>query len=100
MAKQVIWSLKAQDNKRNILDYWRKRNQSNTYSKKLNLLFKEAINIIKDFPQIGKLTDSTNIRIKIVRDYLIIYEDTETTIYILAIWDGRQDPNKLKDILK
>lgn len=100
MAKQVIWSLRAQNDKKEILDYWRQRNKSNTYSKKLNELFKESIKIILDFPQIGKVTDDTKARIKIVRDYLIIYEETETQIFILTIWDSRQDPEKLKKILE
>ena len=100
MAKQVIWSLRAQNDKKEILDYWRQRNKSNTYSKKLNELFKESIRIILDFPQIGKVTDDTKARIKIVRDYLIIYEETETQIFILTIWDSRQDPEKLKKILE
>ena len=99
MAKQVIWSLRAQNDKKEILDYWRQRNKSNTYSKKLNELFKESIKIILDFPQIGKVTDDTKARIKIVRDYLIIYEETETQIFILTIWDSRQDPDRLKKIL-
>jgi len=71
-----------------------------TYSKKLNQLFKEAVKIIADFPQIGKSTDDTSARLKIVRDYLIIYEETETQIFILTIWDGRRDPDKLKRILE
>ena len=77
---------------------WRHRNKSNTYSKKLNQLFKESIKIISDFPQIGKLTDDPNTRLKIVKDYLIIYEETETRIFILTIWDSRQDPEKLKKV--
>ena len=100
MAKQVIWSLRAQNDKKEILDYWRQKNQSNTYSKKLNELFKESIKIILDFPQIGKVTDDTKARIKIVKDYLIIYEETETQIFILTIWDSRQDPDNLKKILR
>jgi len=100
MAKQVIWSLRAQNDKKKILDYWRQRNKSNTYSKKLNELFKESIKIILDFPQIGKVTDDTRARIKIIRDYLIIYEETETQIFILTIWDSRQDPDNLKKILR
>jgi plasmid stabilization system protein ParE len=67
MAKQVIWSLRAQNDKKEILDYWRRRNKSDAYSKKLNELFKESIKIILDFPQIGKVTDDTKARIKIVR---------------------------------
>lgn len=100
MVKQVIWSLRAQEDRKNILNYWRQQNGSITYSKKLNYLFKEAVRIIKDFPQVGKLTDQKNVRMKIVRDYFIIYEDTGTTIYILTIWDSRQNPKKLDNILK
>jgi len=99
MAKQVIWSLRAQNDKKEILEYWRKRNKSSAYSKKLNELFKESIKIIVDFPQIGKVTDDNEAKIKIVRDYFIIYEETETQILILTIWDSRQDPEKLKNIL-
>ena len=100
MAKQVIWSFRAQSDRKGILNYWRQRNKSKAYSKKLNQLFKESIKIITDFPQIGKLTDDINTRIKIVKDYLIIYEETETQILILTIWDSRQDPEKLKKILE
>jgi addiction module RelE/StbE family toxin len=96
MAKQVVWSLRAQAERKQILEYWRHRNKSKTYSKKLNQLFKESVKIISDFPQIGKLTDDSNTRVKIVKDYLIIYEETETRIFILTIWDSRQDPDKLK----
>jgi addiction module RelE/StbE family toxin len=99
MAKEVVWSLRAQKERKDILEYWRLRNKSNTYSKKLNQLFKESVKIIADFPQIGKPTEDINTRIKIVRDYLIIYEETESQIHILTIWDTRQDPEKLKNIL-
>lgn len=96
MAKQIVWSRRAQRDRKEILEYWRIRNKSNTYSKKLNRLFKESIKIITDFPQIGKPTDEADTRIKIVRDYLIIYEETQTQIVILTIWDSRQNPEKLK----
>ena len=100
MVKQVVWSLRAQNDRKKILNYWRLRNKSNTYSKKLNQLFKNSIQIIKDFPLIGKSTDDPNTRIKIVKDYLLFYEETETQILILTIWDSRQDPDKLKKVLK
>lgn len=76
MAKQVVWLIRAQEDRKSILHYWRHRNQSITYSKKLNYLFKEAVSIIKKFPNVGKLTDYKNVRVKIVRDYLIFYQDT------------------------
>lgn len=100
MAKQVIWSLRAQKDKKEILEYWYQRNKSNRYSLKLNQLFKEAIQLLREHPYIGRATDDTTVRIKIVKEYLLIYEVTETSINILSIWDGRQDPSKLEDILK
>lgn len=100
MVKQIIWSLKAQKDRKEIFTYWNNRNRSATYSKKLNQLFKDSIEIIAEFPRVGKPTELENIRIKIVRDYLIVYEYTKTKIYILAIWDSRQNPEKLKGILQ
>ncbi len=100
MAKKVIWSLRAQKDKIEIFKYWSERNKSNRYSQKLNQLFKEAIQLLREHPYIGRSTDDDSIRIKIVRDYLLIYEVTETSINILSVWDGRQDPYKLEAILK
>lgn len=100
MVKRVIWSLRAQSDRKNILEYWRQRNKSDSYGKKLDGRFREAIAIIKDFPQIGKLTDDQKARIKVVKDYLLIYEDTVDTIVVLTIWDSRQNPEELKKILK
>lgn len=100
MAKQIIWSHRAQTDRKEILKYWINRNKSNNYSKKLNGLFKEAIKLIADYPEIGKPTDDKNARIKIVRDYLIIYEINNEQIFILTIWDSRQNPERLKKILK
>ena len=57
MAKQIIWSKRAQTDRKEILKYWNKRNKSNTYSKKLNGLFKEAVRLISQYPEIRKFTD-------------------------------------------
>ena len=100
MAKQIIWTTGAQKDKNEIFKYWYERNKSNRYSQKLNQLFKEAIQLIREHPSIGRPTDDDSLRIKIVKDYLLIYEVTETSINILSIWDGRQDPAKLDDMLK
>jgi toxin YoeB len=95
MVKRVIWTPRAQDERKEVLKYWVNRTQSKTYSRKLNLLIKQAIRLIREYPQIGKPTDIDNVRIKIVRDYLIFYELVQDEIHILAFWDSRQDPEKL-----
>ena len=100
MAKKIVWSAKAQNDRKEILQYWKKRNNSTTYSQKLNFLFKNAANLISKFPKIGKLTGYKDTRIKIVRDYLMVYKEYDTQISIITIWDGRQDPLKLERILQ
>ena len=100
MAKRIIWSQKAQSDRREILEYWRNRTKSSSYSKKLDSLFREALSILKDYPQIGKPADDHKTRIKIVKDYFLLYEETEDSIILLSIWDNRQDPEKLEKIIQ
>ena len=92
MAKQIIWSLQAQNDRKEILTYWFVRNKSNTYGKKLNLLIRKAIKLISLYPYIGFKTDVENVRVKLVRDYLIFYQEGEEQIFILSIWDNRRNP--------
>ncbi|MBZ4674536.1 MAG: hypothetical protein JG772_224, partial [Dysgonamonadaceae bacterium] len=40
-----------------------------------------------------------NIRVKIVSDYLIIYEIKEFEIVILTIWDSHRNPDILHQIM-
>ena len=72
MARQIIWAHRAQSDRKEILEYWKNRTTSTSYSKKLDSLFREALSILKDYPQIGKPTDIDKVRIKIVRDYLLV----------------------------
>jgi len=100
MARRIIWSRRAQNDRIEIFKYWNERNKSNQYSKKLYGLFIEAVKLIAEYPEIGTPTDNKNARIKIVKDYLIIYEmDEKEQLLILTIWDSRQNPERLKKIL-
>ena len=96
MAKKVVWTQRAQNDRRRILKYWKDRNKSNVYSTKLALLFKDSVKIVSEFPKIGKPTDDINVRIKIVRDFYIFYEETNNQIQLLTVWDTRQDPDEVK----
>lgn len=100
MAQRVIWSLQAQHDRKEILSYWRTRNNSNIYSKKLNDLFKKAVKLIAAHPNIGSQTDIENVRAKVVRDYLIFYETTNSRIEILSVWDTRRNPDDLIRIIR
>lgn len=100
MAKQIIWSKLAHQDRYNILEYWIKRNKSTLYSKKLNQIFIGAADLISKHPKIGKQTELAGIRYKIVRDYLFTYRETTEYIEILTIWDSRQDPENFERIIK
>ena len=100
MVKQIIWSRLAHLDRFQILEYWNNRNKSTVYSKRLNQIFEDTVELISKHPKIGKDTDIPNVRIKIVKDYFFTYCETETTIEILTIWDSRQDPSKFNRIIK
>ncbi|WP_116788827.1 type II toxin-antitoxin system RelE/ParE family toxin [Flavobacterium psychrotrophum] len=96
MAKRLIWTTEALNNRKEIFEYWTNRNQSKSYSSRLNKIFNEHIELVLKYPEIGMRTNNKDIFTKTVRDYQIIYLSLQNSIMILSIWDTRQDSNKLK----
>ncbi|CAH8284397.1 toxin YoeB [Mariniflexile fucanivorans] len=96
MVKEIVWSAKAQQDRKDIFEYWNHRNKSKLYSIKLNILFEASIKIILKYPEIGRPTSNKTIRLKTVKDYFIFYEISNEKLFILTIWDSRQNPKKLK----
>ena len=95
MAKQIIWSRKAQSDRKEILQFWIKNNGNKKYSRELNVLFKESVRIISIFPNIGKPTSNKNVRVKVVKEYLLFYQIKGSKLLVLTIWDPRRDSEKL-----
>ncbi len=95
MVRKITWSLRAQEDRKAIFKYWNERNRSKRYSQKLNRLFNETVSFLSEHPHIGRITILDNVHVKVVRDYLIIYEIAETEITIHTIWDGRRNPTEL-----
>lgn len=62
MAKRLIWTPQAQNNRIEIFEYWNNRNKSKIYSKRLNDIFREHIEIILKYPNIGVSTDIENVK--------------------------------------
>lgn len=95
MAKQIIWSKKAQSDRKDILEFWIKNNGNKKYSRELNVLFKETVRIISIFPKIGKPTSDKNVRVKVIKEYLLFYEINGSKLFVLTVWDTRRDSEKL-----
>ncbi|GEJ46266.1 type II toxin-antitoxin system RelE/ParE family toxin [Chryseobacterium sp. ON_d1] len=86
MAKRkVIWTVKANKERKEILEYWMLRNKTRTFSIKLNRLILYNIGLLADHPTIGRKTDIEKVRVKIVRDYLIFYEFSNSELIILSV---------------
>ncbi len=100
MAKQVSWTKTARFQRRQVLEYWEKRNGNKNYSRKISGWIRETILIIKAYQYIGKPTDYVDTRVFVKGDYSIFYRVAEHQLIITSFWDNRQDPDKLTEILK
>jgi plasmid stabilization system protein ParE len=95
MAKKIIWSKFALENKLEILTYWIIRNRSNVYSTKLNRLLIESAKLIRDFQSLGKATQDSKVKYIMVTNYLMFYEEHNEEVHIVHIWDQRRNPDEL-----
>jgi len=91
-TRKIVWTSFARESRTSIFLYWNNKNQSTNYSKKLNKLFQESIQQLLIFPESSTQSNNKNIRLKIASHYEIIYSVSETQIFILDIWDTRQNP--------
>ncbi|UJH92214.1 type II toxin-antitoxin system RelE/ParE family toxin [Antarcticibacterium sp. 1MA-6-2] len=98
MAGRIKWSKKATEDLQEILAYWRSRNKSNTYSKKLYKEIIQIIYLLDAYPYLGISTSDKFIRVKIFKSYKFFYEFKSKPITILGIWDTRQDPEELETL--
>jgi len=96
----LIWSDRSEKHKKKIFKYWNKRNKSKQYSRKMNRLFDEAAEIVQYHPYLGKMTNFENVRLKLVRDYWLVYRITDTEIQILTVWDTRRNPDEFNRLLR
>ncbi|TXI81985.1 MAG: type II toxin-antitoxin system RelE/ParE family toxin [Flavobacteriales bacterium] len=96
MVLRVTWSEPAQAQRRAILAYWRKRNGTVTYSKKLDARFRAVLRMIAQNPLLGRPSTYEGVRVKTIGDYLLFYRVQEGTILVASLWDNRQDRARLR----
>ena len=94
---KLFWSDRALGDLRNITDYltenWT-QNELRTFAKKLD----KRLEIISLNPRLFPLTKKRkNVRKSVLtRQTVIYYETTKNIVTIIALFDPRQDPSKLK----
>ena len=95
MAKRkIVWTNTANLERKDILEYWILRNKSKRFSLRLNYLILQTLEVLRENPTIGRRTNVDNVRIKLIRGYLLLYEFTVSELIILSIWDARRDIKK------
>lgn len=72
-ARKIVWTQKANLERKAILEYWIERNKSKKFSIKLNKLIISTIKQIAETSGIGRKTDLENVRVKIIRDDFLFY---------------------------
>ncbi len=93
-GRKITWTLASLESRKEIFDYWNKRNKSSIFSKKLRNLFNEHLLIVADYPLSSEKITKPDIRKRLVRDFYILYNITDTEIIVLDVWDTRQNPKE------
>lgn len=90
--RKIIWTIEALLTKKELFKYWNFRNKSTLYSEKLELIFKEKLKQVAQYPE-DSIVISDNLRIVLIRDYYLVFNFNQETIIVLDIWDTRQNPD-------
>lgn len=59
----------------------------------------DLINAVKKIaanPTIGRISDFPDVRVKIVRNYLVFYEFDDKFCVVLSVWDGNRDDKRVR----
>lgn len=96
VKRKIVWSNRANIKLFEILDFYKKRNKSTTFSKKLFKKFVSEISLLVEQPELGVKTDIDNVRGLIVDNFILYYEIYTDLIVIHTVWDCRQNPESLK----
>lgn len=95
MAKGIIWTLQAKNERQEILNYWFEITGNKKYSRKLAFQFRETVKYIAKYNYLGRATNLDGVRDTICGDYLIFYKVSDTLIEIVSIFDTRRNPKDL-----
>ncbi|PXY43286.1 type II toxin-antitoxin system RelE/ParE family toxin [Flavobacterium hydrophilum] len=100
MAVKIVWTKTAVVQRRKILLYWKERNKSATYSKKLLAEISERVQFLVNNPEIYITTSFPDIRVSTLGHYNIFYKTTSRELIVIAFWDNRRNPKTISKILQ
>ncbi len=90
MARKVVWSPEAEQNFEDILTYWKDRNKSNNFGKKLKIEVIATTKFAAQNPMAGKPTSLNKFRSIKVNNYRIVYAFEENILLVVSVQDLRR----------
>ena len=96
MAKRIKWSQQAVADRIQILDYWFQRIGNKSYSRKLDKSLRKVIQLLSEYPELGRRLTNREERYFVKDCYQIFYQTKKDSIEILHVWDSRRNPEDLK----
>ena len=95
MARKIVWSIQALEEREMILKFWIEKNKSKVYSRKLFKTWNTYLELISEYPFIGSTSQVKNVRLKVIdKNYSIIYSVLPDEIFVISIWDNHKNPSK------
>jgi hypothetical protein len=98
--REIVWTATADKQLQHTLDYWLDRNKSIEYPNKILLLLDEYIEHIANRPDAFRLTHHTTNRVCVMGTFSIYFKEINNVIYITCFWDNRQNPKRLRIVLR
>ena len=96
-GKKLNWSERAKQELKEIVRFYRQRNGNNNYGRKLLQEFREAKKRVEKEEFAGQRFEDTDLRFVIVlRTYQMFYRIGWKRNTVVAVWDGRRNPDDLK----
>ncbi len=99
MALQIIWTAAAKEHLNEILFYWYQRNGTKYFSRKLYKTIKNALKILAKYPESGKKSENSEIRVKIIKDYYFFYKFDSSHLFVVGFCDMRRDTEFIGTLL-
>lgn len=92
MARKVIWTPQAETDLLRICEYLDREWGDRVRSAFLDEV-DEVVGLIISFPNMYRSSDFRDVREAVItRHNILFYRIAKDTIYLLSIWDTRQDP--------
>ncbi|MBS1622964.1 MAG: type II toxin-antitoxin system RelE/ParE family toxin [Bacteroidetes bacterium] len=90
MARQIIWTARAQKDIEEIFQFWNDNNGSATFSQRLHELINSNLEVLRSRPFIGHETVRPNVYVMTAAKFLIYYKIKQDNIFVMHIRDGRR----------